>query len=124
MGHGEGVSTVEIALTTPDLERLAAFYAGVLGADPVGRTPEDGPAVAVTFDLDGVALSLVAEDGAEPGAGRTVLTLGVRDVAAAVGRAVDLGGAVLAEPQDVSWGQRVASVQDPDGAALTLAQDL
>jgi len=118
------VTTVEIVVVTPDLERLAAFYTGVLGLDPVGRTPAEGEALALTYDLDGVTLSLMAEEDAEAGPGRTVLSFGVRDVAASVGRAADLGGVVLAQPQDVSWGQRVASVQDPDGAAVTLTQDL
>ncbi|MEJ5945956.1 VOC family protein [Pseudokineococcus basanitobsidens] len=117
--------TVEPVVVTPDAGALASFYADLLDAEVVERTLETGPAFAVTLQVDGLRLTLVTDEEVATGdPGRVLLSIGVEDVAAAVGRLEDLGGTVLARPQDMAWGERVAHAQDPDGNALNLTQPL
>ena len=78
-------STIQPVLLTPDIERLLAFYSGLLGAQVAMR------------GIGGASLDEV------------------------LARVEGLGGRVLAEPNDMPWGQRVAHVLDPDGNAVNLA---
>ncbi|MEJ5914545.1 VOC family protein [Pseudokineococcus sp. 1T1Z-3] len=119
------MTTLEPVVVTPDAEALAAFYTGLLDAEVVERTPEEGPAFAVTLEAGGARLTVVTDEDVETGqGGRVVLSFGVDDVARAVGRVEALGGTVLARPQDMAWGERVAHAADPDGNAVNLTQPL
>ena len=66
---------VQVALRATDLDRAAAFYAELLGAEPSGRFEPPG---LLFFDLDGVRLLL---DGNAPS---SMLYLEVPDVLRAV----------------------------------------
>jgi methylmalonyl-CoA/ethylmalonyl-CoA epimerase len=66
---------VQVALRAPDLDRAAAFYAELLGAEPSGRFDPPG---LLFFDLDGTRLLL---DGNAPA---SMLYLEVADVRRAV----------------------------------------
>ena len=66
---------VQVALRATDLDRAAAFYAELLGAEPSGRFEPPG---LLFFDLDGVRLLL---DGNAPS---SMLYLEVPDVRGAV----------------------------------------
>ena len=45
-----------------------------------------------------------------------------RDLRASLARAVELGGAVVAEPFDVPNGPTLAAITDPEGNPVTLVQ--
>ncbi|MCA0145569.1 VOC family protein [Blastococcus sp. LR1] len=113
-------------LVTPDLERLRAFYVGILDATEVRRYPDDGPVFFVGLRFgDGDELGLVADTAVEAGTpGRVVLSIDVADVDALLPRVEELGGRAPGPPNDMPWGQRVAHVADPDGNALNLTQQL
>jgi uncharacterized glyoxalase superfamily protein PhnB len=49
------------------------------------------------------------------------VTLTTDDVAAALARAVEVGGAAVTEPTTTPWGQTVAYVRDPGGILVELA---
>jgi predicted enzyme related to lactoylglutathione lyase len=123
--------TVHPILVTPDVERLRAFYAGLLGAEVVQRVPDDGPVFYLGLRVDDATLGLVVDDGAVVGngavagePGRVVLSIDVPDVDALLPRIADLGGRVTGGPTDMPWGQRVLHLQDPDGNAANLTQAL
>jgi predicted enzyme related to lactoylglutathione lyase len=89
------------------------FYAGLFGwqVDVKGpgyalvRTPDGGPDGAlVDADAPGIAIGVAVDD-----------------LAAAVERAVSLGGAVLMPPTDNGWVVK-AQVHDPAGNPVTLIQ--
>ena len=77
-------TTIQPVLLTPDIERLHAFYSGLLGAQVAMR------------GIGGASLDEV------------------------LAQVEGLGGRVLAEPNDMPWGQRVAPVLEPDGNAVNL----
>jgi methylmalonyl-CoA/ethylmalonyl-CoA epimerase len=66
-----------VAIRATDLDRAAAFYSGLLGAEPTGRFEPPG---LLFFDLEGTRLLL---DGNAPS---SMLYLEVDDVRAAVDR--------------------------------------
>lgn len=47
----------------------------------------------------------------------------VPDLDALVSRLRDSGVSVLREPEDMPWGERIASVSDPDGNPVALCQE-
>jgi lactoylglutathione lyase len=111
-----------VILLTPDVSRARAFYADLLGlpllSDEYGM---------VTLDLGGPALLLhPAEATQQAGAGQPQglgLQLSVPDVDALAARLGAAGHAVT-DPTDQDYGVREATVTDPDGHPVTLAQPL
>ena len=79
---------VQVALRATDLDRAAAFYAELLGAEPSGRFEPPG---LLFFDLDGVRLLL------ERGLPSATVYLAVDDVHAALER-VRGSAEVVTEP--------------------------
>ncbi|MGY1640767.1 VOC family protein [Geodermatophilus sp. SYSU D00703] len=97
-------STIRPILVTPDVDRLLAFYTGVLGLQ-VGESE----------------LGLSADGSAVPGEpGRMLLSIEVDDVDALLPRVTELGGQAPGPANDMPWGQRVAHVKDPDGNVVNL----
>jgi methylmalonyl-CoA/ethylmalonyl-CoA epimerase len=84
-----GVELVQIAQRADDLGRAAAFYADLLGAEPLATYDPPG---LVFFDLGGVRLLL------DRGAPSALLYLRVDDIDAAVARMRDRGVAIETEP--------------------------
>jgi predicted enzyme related to lactoylglutathione lyase len=118
-------STVQPIVVTADLERLRRFYADLLGATETQRVPEDGPLFYLGLRLGDSDLGLVSDDSAaDAPAGRILLSIDVPDVAALVPRVAALGGTVAGGPNDMPWGQRVLHIQDPDGNAMNLTQEI
>jgi predicted enzyme related to lactoylglutathione lyase len=118
-------STVQPVLVTPDLDRLRAFYAGLLGAVETQRVPDDGPVFYLGLRIGDSHLGLVQDAAAEGApAGRVLLSVAVADVGALVPRVADLGGTVTGGPNDMPWGQRVLHLKDPDGNVVNLTQPL
>ena len=80
---------MQVAQRAEDLDRAAAFYADLLGAEPTGRFEPPG---LLFFDLDGVRLLL------EQGAQSATLYLGVDDIDATIERLRAKGVAIESEP--------------------------
>jgi predicted enzyme related to lactoylglutathione lyase len=119
------VPAIRPIIVTADLDRLLAFYTGLLGVREVERYPEDGPAFSVVLALGDSELNLVGDTRAEPGSpGRILLSVEVPDVDALLERVPSLGGHVQAPANDMPWGQRVAHIGDPDGNDVNLTQAL
>ncbi|MEI5102433.1 VOC family protein [Streptomyces sp. PmtG] len=118
-------ATIQPMLITPDVIRLQAFYAQLLGAEQTVRVPDDGPVFFVTLRVKDSEIGLVANEKAPLGVPqRSLLSVMVDDVDALLDPVRDLGGQVLGPPNDMPWGQRVAHVKDPDGNALNLVQPI
>ena len=114
-------SSVTPMIVTHDLERLARFYTGVVGATETRRTPDVGPTFYLGLRIGDSELGIVADGSIEGApAGRVLLSLEVPDVDAALAQVESLGGRAPAPANDMSWGQRVAHVKDPDGNAVNL----
>ena len=117
-------STIQPIISTADVDRFSAFYAGVADARVTHRTPE-GPVFYLGLRIGDSDLGLVADtavDGAP--AGRVILSIEVPDVAAALPEVERLGGTLTGGPNDMPWGQRVAHTTDPDGNTVNLTQRL
>ena len=112
-------------ITTPNLDRVLGFYAGVLGAKETSRVPAEGPVFYLGLQVGDSELGLVADTGADTSAPqRMLISVQVDDVDELLLLVSEHGGRVLGLPNDMPWGQRVAHVQDPDGNAVNLTQEI
>lgn len=112
-----------VDLAALDVEKGKAFYAGLFGWDH--GDPYRGWTGCI---LDGkVVAGIISQpdDQREAGIPPNWLSyVSVSDAEASASRAVELGGAVLAQPTDVGEGGRVAVLSDPQGAVVALWQPL
>ena len=118
-------STVTPILVTRDVDRLHAFYAGLVDATEVLRFPDEGPAFYLGLRIGDSDLGISSD--ADVGVGhpvRVLLSIDVPDVDALLPRVVALGGSAPGPSNDMPWGQRVAHVSDPDGNVVNLTQSL
>jgi lactoylglutathione lyase len=106
---------------TSDLERAVAFYSERLGFEERYRFPHAGRPEFVLLGLDTFALGLTAVKEVEP-AGRAALWLYCDDVDAEIASLRAAGVEVVQEPVDEEWGERMATVADPDGNAIYIGQ--
>ncbi|MCI2422764.1 VOC family protein [Saccharopolyspora sp. K220] len=104
-------------LSTPDLGRAVRFYCDKLGFQPKYQFPAEGEPEFVTLRLESLELGLSKDANAELG-GHFALWLYTDDVDEAVDRLRAAGVPVRQEPQDMPWGERVATVADPDDNAI------
>ncbi|MBG0826364.1 VOC family protein [Planomonospora sp. ID67723] len=119
------MTTVQPIITTPDLDRLQAFYERLLGAVETNRFPDDGPTFFVSLKLGDSELGLVDKAATDLSAPqRILLSVRVDDVDGLLGRVEAAGGRVLGPSTDMPWGERVAHVHDPDGNKVNLTQSL
>ncbi|MGY0490560.1 VOC family protein [Streptomyces sp. WG-D5] len=119
------MSTIQPVILTADQDVLLGFYTKLFGAEEVFRVPAKGPVFYRGLRIGDTDLGLVTKD--DPGSGaapRILLSIGVDDVDAMVGRVEELGGSVTGGPNDMPWGQRVAHIKDPDGNAVNLTQPI
>jgi lactoylglutathione lyase len=114
---------------TPEVKRSAAFYAERLGFHEIFRMPPGDDAGYIGLELEDSRLGIVDEAwpaeriGARRGdAPRFELWVYVDDVDATVAQMREADVPVLAEPEDMPWGERMAYVSDPDGNPVALAQ--
>lgn len=118
-------ATIQPMLITPDLDRLVAFYTGLLGAEETERVPDEGPVFFLNLRVKESDLGIVADKNVEQGTPqRSLLSVTVDDVDELLARVEALGGTVRGPANDMPWGQRVAHIQDPDGNAVNLAQSI
>ncbi|WP_218938352.1 VOC family protein [Modestobacter altitudinis] len=117
-------SSVLPMLVSRDLPRLATFYRDLFGAVETERVPAEEPTFYLGLRIGDSDLGLVSDADAPEGPQRMLLSIAVPDVDALLPRVSELGGRVEGPPNDMPWGQRVAHVQDPDGNAVNLTQQL
>lgn len=118
-----GLSSV--LLNVSDLEPSRRFYGELLGL-PAAGGPDDH---VLVFSAGSVSLVLHAHGeygGASvPGPedpGAVLLFLGADDVDAAVEELRGAGVTIASEPADQPWGERTATVLDPDGHPIFLSR--
>jgi lactoylglutathione lyase len=94
------------------------------------QLPADGEPGYVGLRRGSSELAVVASDwprqnyGLEPGAGpRFEMYVYVEDVDALVADLCAEAVTVLKDPADMPWGERIASIADPDGNPVALASD-
>jgi predicted enzyme related to lactoylglutathione lyase len=117
--------TVRPIIVTPDIDRLLAFYAGLLGATETMRFPDDGPVFYIGLRIGDSELGLSADGGVTPGdPGRMLLSIEVADVDLLLPEVERHGGTATSGANDMPWGQRVAHIKDPDGNVVNLTQQL
>lgn len=105
-------------LSVADLAAAKAFYER-LGFEQRYQFPSAGEPVYVTMERAGAALGISA---AAEGDDALAYWVYVDDVDAVVDGLRSAGSAVVAEPVDQPWGERVAQVRDPNGMLVHLGQ--
>ena len=118
-----------IGIVVSDMARSIAFYEHLgLAFPPEAADFVHGEATArggLRLMLDTEASVMSFSDWQPPtgGSPRTALAFlcdGPADVDRAFGKLVEAGGSPHLEPFDAPWGQRYATVRDPDGNAVDL----
>jgi lactoylglutathione lyase len=101
-------------LQVSDLRRSLGFYRDLLRFELTYAFPSEDEAEFVALAVDGGALGLGRAEGPVETAS-TSIWLYTDDVDGAVAELRAAGVDVVAEPADQPWGERLASVADPDG---------
>ena len=125
----EGYSTLSAYLAVDDAAKAIEFYKRAFGAKE--RTRMDAPGGKIGHAELEIGDSVVMLSDPFPQArskspkelgGTTVgIMMYVEDVDEAVRQAVDAGATVTMEPDDMFWGDRFGSVEDPFGHSWSLA---
>jgi glyoxylase I family protein len=112
----------QVILFSRDVDRAAAFYAG-LGFEELYRRPATGEPTHVDLVLDGyvIGLAAAAEDVLRDGR-HAALTLWTDDVHGAFAELLAAGAPSLVPPREWPGGLVIAWVADPDGNAIQIAQ--
>jgi len=107
---------VHFEIEALDPERQRQFYAALFNWNI-----SDGPIMTIDAGLGGPE---PGPGGHIRGSGRSGVTLyvQVRDLAASLAKAVELGGTVVLERLDVPGGPTLAAITDPEGNPVTLVQ--
>jgi uncharacterized glyoxalase superfamily protein PhnB len=93
------------------------FYE-TLGFEQTYAFPAEGPPAFVTLERDGSTLGLATRDAAD--SDKLSYWVYVDDVDSTFGLLTAAGAPAVAEPRTEPWGERVASVRDPDGTVVHL----
>ena len=121
-------STV-VQIFANDVHRSIAFYRllGLAVPEPEGPDPHVDVELPggnrLSFDGEGTITGMHPDWSPPARAGRVALAFGVQspaDVDAMFGRLTQAGYAGSLKPYDAPWGQRYASVLDPDGNLVDL----
>ena len=107
-----------IIVFAADPARLSAFYIAALRID--GEIVEEEGHVG--FDLGELYLGFDQSDGTHQRPGAVTFWLRVDDLDATFQRCIDLGAAPVIEPVERPWGDRLASVTDPEGNVVGFSQ--
>lgn len=109
-------------ITSGDIERALGFYRDLLGFEVTYRFPMDGAPVDAGLELGSSQLGIGVEQnavyasaGAVDQDPRFALWVYADDCDAAVEKLRGHGVPVIEEPRDQPWGERTATVADPDG---------
>ena len=126
-----GASPITPYLTVRDAAAAAAFYQKAFGFEQTEMIPrKDGSPAHVGMTFCGHSVVMFGPEGMQgdmqspASSGATVpvsFYVYCDDVAQLVAQARAAGANILAEPEDMFWGDRVASIADPDGYQWTFA---
>jgi predicted enzyme related to lactoylglutathione lyase len=118
------VTTVFPILLTRDLPRLRDFYARACETEVGYEFAADGSAEYIALPLGSSEIGIARDPGLpeETGAQRFALWIYVDDCDAAFARFLAAGAREVSPPTDMPWGERVASVLDPDGNTVNLGR--
>ncbi|WP_156756023.1 VOC family protein [Actinokineospora pegani] len=105
-----------LVIPVRDAAAATAFHRTLLGADPHTESP-----YYVGFTVNGLEIGLDPNGHAAGLTGPTPF-FGVDDVAKAVAAAVEAGGTVVSEPNQVAENTTVATVADAEGNRIGLIQ--
>jgi lactoylglutathione lyase len=109
-------------LSTPDLERSLGFYRDLLDGSVTYQFPADGEPDYVAMQIGRSHLGIGRQDQSGVLANdRITLWVYTHDCDTALGRLRGGGVQVLQEPIDQPWGERMATVVDPDGNRVIIA---
>jgi lactoylglutathione lyase len=119
-------------LSVADFARSLAFYRDLLAGVVSYRFPEQGEPAFVVVTLgesSEIGLGVITGPGEtlhgeplRPATGHRIeLCVYVDDVDATLRAAREAGFAVVLEPRDQPWGERIAYLRDPDGNLVMLA---
>jgi lactoylglutathione lyase len=109
-------------LSTPNLARALSFYRDLLGATVTYQFPPDGDPEYVGLALGRSHLGIGQQT--EPGDAandRISLWVYAQDCELALERLRASGVRIVHEPIDQPWGERMATVVDPDGNRVIVA---
>jgi catechol 2,3-dioxygenase-like lactoylglutathione lyase family enzyme len=114
-----------VLLNVSDLSRAKRFYGELLGL-PLVAEPEADHVLVFVAGSTSLVVHAHGDFGGSPvpgpeDPGAVLLFLTVDDVDAATDELRAAGVSVSAEPADQPWGQRTATVLDPDGHSIFLA---
>ncbi len=109
-------------LSTPDMARSLGFYRDLLGGTVTYQFPPEGEPGYVGVDIgrSHLGIGLQTEPG-EQGNDRVTLWFYATDCDAAIATLKAGGVRVIDEPADQPWGERMATVLDPDGNKVIVA---
>lgn len=99
-------------LSVDDLAASVAFYRR-LGFSQSYAFPSEGPAAFVTLERNGCTIGIASREPASDE--RFSYWVYVDDADATFAALTGAGAPAEAEPRTEPWGERVASVRDPDG---------
>ena len=125
----EGYNTVTPYLAVPNAAEAIDFYQRAFGAKERARMAGPGDSV-MHAELELGDSLIMLSDPFPQASTKTPKELGgtsvnvflyVEDTDAAYKQAVDAGATSLMEPDDMFWGDRFSSVQDPFGHTWTIA---
>jgi uncharacterized glyoxalase superfamily protein PhnB len=104
-------------LSVRDLPDVVAFYER-LGFSQTYAFPQEGPAAFVALERSGRTIGIARRTG--PDDERFAYWIYVADVDRTFDELTASGARTEAEPRTERWGERVASVRDPDGNVVHL----
>src|SRR5882762_4547874 len=115
------------SFTATDLQRSIAFYRDVLGFVVGDEWRENGTLAGCEIHAGAVTFMLGQDDfkkgrDREKGLGTRVWCHTAQDLDKVAADIKARGGVLDQEPQDMSWGDRVFMITDPDGFKLTFVQ--
>ena len=118
--YPRGMQIAAVAVSATDLSRAVAFYEllGFRFPPLEAETKHIESEAGVRLMIDEAAfLAELHGEAPRPGntAGFALLFESPADVDAAASRVADAGHSVVTPPYDAPWGQRYATVADPDG---------
>jgi lactoylglutathione lyase len=109
-------------LSTADLARSLGFYRDLLGGTVTYQFPPDGEPDYVALQIGRSQLGIGRQDhSGVPANDQVTLWVYAHDCDTALGRLRSGGAQVLQEPIDQPWGERMATVADPDGNRVIIA---
>lgn len=120
--------SVAPSLTVDDIETSLAWYRDVVRFTVKETFEEDGALVGASLVAGSVNVLLFQDDGAKgtdrlKGGGFRLYMGTAMDVDELAGAIEERGGTLTSGPEDMPWGARAFSLEDPDGFALTITSD-